>query len=196
MIKTIDAKRHLMQLRGGFAPDDGNEQGVEAKESKFRGHFLDLRTLAFALTNEGYSLQRACKDFGTEHGKDEHRPTGLVTDEEIAYGRHDVRATYELAEKLLTEYARHPISPDHDEASRAARPVVASKVYRPASIGKAYLDAMGITPPLERWQDFPKDVIGHAMTAFYGGRAECRIRRTVVPVRYLDFTSMYPTVNG
>ena len=34
------------------------------------------------------------------------------------------------------------------------------------------------------------------MTAYYGGRAECRIRRVSVPVVYLDFLSMYPTVNA
>jgi hypothetical protein len=33
------------------------------------------------------------------------------------------------------------------------------------------------------------------MTGYYGGRAECRIRKTVKPVVYCDFLSMYPTVN-
>ena len=33
------------------------------------------------------------------------------------------------------------------------------------------------------------------MQSYYGGRAECRIRHTVVPVVYLDFLSQYPTVN-
>lgn len=36
--------------------------------------------------------------------------------------------------------------------------------------------------------------IGHAMNAYFGGRAECRIRRVPVPVVYMDFQSMYPTV--
>jgi len=31
--------------------------------------------------------------------------------------------------------------------------------------------------------------------AYYGGRAEIRIRHTSVPVVYTDFTSQYPTVN-
>src|SRR5215469_12101752 len=34
------------------------------------------------------------------------------------------------------------------------------------------------------------------MMAYYGGRAECRIRKVVVPVVYCDFLSMYPTVNA
>jgi len=38
--------------------------------------------------------------------------------------------------------------------------------------------------------------LGIAMQAYYGGRAEDRIRRTVVPVVLTDFTSQYPTVNA
>jgi len=34
------------------------------------------------------------------------------------------------------------------------------------------------------------------MAAYFGGRAEVRVRREVVPVVYLDFLSMYPTVNA
>ena len=33
------------------------------------------------------------------------------------------------------------------------------------------------------------------MQAYFGGRAESRIRRTSVPVRHTDFKSQYPTVN-
>jgi len=36
--------------------------------------------------------------------------------------------------------------------------------------------------------------LGQAMTAYFGGRTEVRIRWTPVPVRYVDFASMYPTV--
>src|SRR5207249_1416728 len=35
--------------------------------------------------------------------------------------------------------------------------------------------------------------LGLSMTAYFGGRAEVRIRRVPVPVRYVDFTSMYVT---
>ena len=55
---------------------------------------------------------------------------------------------------------------------------------------------MGIEPVLARQPDFPREVLGYAMNAFFGGRAECRIRRTPLPVVYTDFTSMYPTVNA
>lgn len=42
----------------------------------------------------------------------------------------------------------------------------------------------------------PPKILGIGMMAYYGGRAECRIRRVVVPVVYCDFLSMYPTVNA
>ena len=47
---------------------------------------------------------------------------------------------------------------------------------------------MGIKPVLVRQPDFPREVLGAAMNAFFGGRAECRIRRTPLPVVYVDFT--------
>jgi hypothetical protein len=34
------------------------------------------------------------------------------------------------------------------------------------------------------------------MQSYYGGRAECRIRKTPMPVVHTDFTSQYPTVNA
>ena len=40
-----------------------------------------------------------------------------------------------------------------------------------------------------------EDLFGICMSAYYGGRAECRIRRVPTPVVYVDFLSMYPTVN-
>lgn len=39
-----------------------------------------------------------------------------------------------------------------------------------------------------------KRFLGLAGTTYFGGRAEVRIRRWPLPVRYIDFTSMYPTV--
>ena len=61
---------------------------------------------------------------------------------------------------------------------------------------KAYLEAMGIIPSLDQHLDFPRERLGQAMTAYFGGRTECRIRRWPVPVVLVDFLSMYPTVNA
>jgi hypothetical protein len=94
----------------------------------------------------------------------------------------DVAATVNLYTAAMREYVRHPI---------ALEP---TKAYSPASIGKAYLRAMGMRPVLKRQPDFPREVLGYAMAGYYGGRAETRIRCQPVPVVYVDFLSMYPTV--
>jgi len=148
----------------------------------FHGHFLDLHTLAFALANRRMSLGQACDAFGVETGKGTAGEHGVITDEYIDYNRRDVEATAGLFAKLYNEYRRHPID------------LQPTKAFSPASVGKAYLKAMGIRPPLEKWSDFPAELLGVAMTAYFGGRAECRIRHLPVPVVTVDFLSMYTTV--
>jgi DNA polymerase III epsilon subunit-like protein len=189
-IKHIDSKRALKGFtarnnpdREDLIPDESNDEEPE-KERTFRGHFLDLRTLAFALTDRGYSLESACEAFGVKNGKQKVTVHGIVTDEYIGYNRQDVAATAELAEKLLEEYDKHPIK------------LQETKAYSPASIGKAYLQAMGIEPILQRQPDFPKRLLGYAQSAFFGGRTSVHIRKVTVPVVYTDFLSMYPTVNS
>lgn len=188
-VKTIDSKRALMGFGKRRSPDqedlipEGGEGGEPDPKYAFPGHFLDLRTLAFALTNQPYSLQRACEAFGVAHGKQAVERHGELTPQYVDYARRDVLATTELLGKLLAEHRRHPID------------LAPTKAFSPASVGKAYLRAMGIRPVLERQPDFPKDVLGWAMAAYYGGRAECRIRKVGVPVTYVDYLSMYSSVN-
>jgi hypothetical protein len=137
-IKHIDSKRALKGFTSRLKPDhddlipEDSEDGEPQPGYKFRGHFLDLRTLAFALTDQSYTLETACKAFGVEHGKQNIAAHGVVTEEYIDYNRRDVLATAELAEKLIAEFEKHPIA------------LQATKAYSPASIGKAYLRAMGI----------------------------------------------------
>jgi hypothetical protein len=54
---------------------------------------------------------------------------------------------------------------------------------------------MQISLPKTRFE-VPHKTLGIAMQSYYGGRAECRIRKTKVPVIHTDFTSQYPTVNA
>jgi hypothetical protein len=150
----------------------------------FSGHFLDLRTFSFSLTNRGHSLSSACDAFGVAHPKAKAERRGVITPDYIDYNRRDVLASQELLEKLRQEFDRHPIKLDP------------CKAYSSASIAKAYLREMGLRPPAEQFSDIPREVMGYAMSAFYGGRAECRIRKTIVPVVHVDFTSMYPTVQS
>jgi hypothetical protein len=185
-IKALDSKRQLIGFKRPRELDDVDkipDQDTTVDE-KFapRGHFLDLRTLAFALTNKSYSLGRACEDWNTEPVKVGAEAHGRITARYVDYCRNDVAATTSLFARLMGEYRSHPVA------------LAATKAYSPATVGKAYLKAMGVRPVLERQPGFDRRVLGWAMVAYYGGRTEVRIRKTPVPVVYTDFLSMYPTV--
>lgn len=189
-IKHIDSKRALIRFTGRSRADpedlipDDSETGAVQQGYRFHGHFLDLRTLAFALTDRGHSLESASEAFQVEDPKIRVTTHGMVTPDYIDYSRRDVLATAELATKLLEEYDRHPIG------------LPVTRALSPAAIGKSYLRAMGIPPVLERQPDFPLGFLGHAQTAFFGGRTSAHVRRITMPVVYTDFLSMYPTVNS
>ena len=110
VIKHIDNKRALTGLTARRSPDlvdlipEDSKTGRPVKGHRFRGHFLDLKTLAFALTDRAHSLASACEAFGVEHGKLQVSTHGVVNEEYIDYNRRDVLATVELALKLIEEY--------------------------------------------------------------------------------------------
>jgi hypothetical protein len=187
-VKHLDRKKSFIEFGRCKTADPENEQAAEDHAPDFqshpRGRFLDLKTLAFALTNEAYTLKLACKEFQVKHPKTKAERHGVITPENIEYNRRDVLAPQELLEKLRQEFDRHPIKLDP------------CKAYSPASIAKAYLQEMGLRLPAEQFSSIPREMMGYAMSAFYGGRAECRIRKTPVPVVHTDFTSMYPTVQS
>ena len=172
VITSINSKSAFFKLSSKWRPEEWRNEP----------RFLDLRTLTFALRNVPYRLSSACKAFSVR-GKMSHTPTGRVTPKEISYCREDVAATGRLLDAARQEFDRHPIElrPDH--------------AYSPASIAKAYLDAMNIAHPREHFR-VANSMYGISMQAYYGGRAECRIRKTPVPVILTDFTSQYPTVNA
>ncbi len=162
-IKHIDSKRALKGFTGTLDADpvdlipEGSETGEPEDDYKFRGHFLDLRTLAFVLTDRGHSLDSACKAFGVEQGKLTVERHGVITPEYIDYNRRDVEATAALAYKLLEEYDRFDVELQETQA------------FSPASLGKAHLRKMGISPVLERQASFRKRYLGYAQSAFFGG---------------------------
>ena len=135
------------------------------------------------LTDRGHSLDSACKAFGVERGKITVDRHGIVTPDYIDYNRRDVEAAAALTFKLLEEYDRFDVELQETQA------------YSPASLGKAHLRKMGITPILKR-QRFEKRYLGYAQSAFFGGRTSAHIRNVPVPIVYTDFLSMYPTVNA
>jgi hypothetical protein len=148
---------------------------------RWRGDFVDLRTLTFALTGRGHSLDSACRAFGVP-GKADPGQHGVITPSYIAYCRQDVAATATLYQAADTELTKLQL------------PLMAPYAYSPASLAKATLTGLGVKPVLERHLDTSPQLMGWAMSAFYGGRAECRIRKTPLQVRLVDFTSTYPTL--
>src|SRR6266481_2127988 len=80
--------RHRPRVR--IAPLNGVAERIELaavyrKDEQHRwqrGRFLDLHTLAFALTDKSYSLAGVIEEFGSQPEKMEHEPTGLVTKSE------------------------------------------------------------------------------------------------------------------
>ncbi|MGI0014861.1 MAG: DNA polymerase, partial [Nitrososphaera sp.] len=147
----------------------------------FKGNFVDLRTLGWAIRNKKFSLDAACKEFNTEIQKKKARQHDKITAEYIDYCVNDVKATYTLFGAMLREYEKYDIDLD------------TSKAFSPSSIGKALLHKMGIAETSQKISQIPDNLLGYVMSAFYGGRSEVRIRKTCVPVVYMDFLSMYPT---
>ena len=143
--------------------------------------FLDIRTLLWALRNKSFSLKTGCKEFGIP-GKLDHKPSGRVDREEVEYCRQDVRATTDLLNAARQEFDLHPIAPGPD------------RMYSPASVAKSYLEVLNVSYPSNKVKD-ADTAYGIFMQSYFGGRAECRIRKWEVPVCLVDFMSQYPTVN-
>lgn len=174
-IQSIDQKRSFISFVKPL------KKNSDRKYSHYSGYFVDLKTLTFALTDRSHSLDSACRDFNVSR-KMQVEKHGEITEEYIEYNINDVRITSELYQSALKRY----------EMFNLSSPV--NKLYSPATIGKGYLNKMGIRPFMECNSDFPKDVLGFVMSSYYGGRTEVRIRNKPDRVSYLDFTSMYPTV--
>ena len=177
-LKSLADKRALMGLarRKGSRPE-------ERKQPLDRlGRLLDLKHLTCALTDQHLTLDRAAELFGLATRKLAVETHGVVSEDYITYNRQDVAVTAALLEAVRAEWERHPLALTPD------------KVMSPAALGKGYLRAMGIVPPGRKF-DLGDDLMGHCLAAYFGGRTEVRVRRQIVPVVYLDFLSMYPTVN-
>jgi len=171
-IQPIDSKKAFIKLANPWKPEEWRENGA--------AHFLDLRTLGWALFNKPFSLRTLCKKLKTKHQKLDHNPTGKITPEEIEYARQDGRCTVDALNELKREFDEHPIGLKPHNA------------YSPASVAKGYLDQMGTIGPAEKFA-VPNEILGIAMQSYYGGRSETRIRCAEVPVVPVDFTSEYPS---
>jgi hypothetical protein len=149
-----------------------------------RGEFVDLKTLARALFSRPFSLATLAAHLGTATQKvttDEH---GKISESYLNYGRADVQATWECFVQLTQRFAGHSLQKS------------CAQLLSEASIGKGYIQKMGIRPLLACDAAFPRKYFGEILCAYYGGRAEVRMRREISEIIYCDFKSMYPTVNS
>jgi hypothetical protein len=200
LMKAIDPRRTLFAW-GKLKRGDDDERGTEAR-------FIDLRTLAFALTDRSFSLEGACTAFGDPFEKDKVS-FETITPKLIDYAFEDVAHTSLLYRNTMAELARHE-----------GIDLQPHRLYSPATVGARYLEAMGVGRPLEQFTDLsdeqlgwdrrptPSDddpprpagiseeILGYSMGSFFGGRAEARVVRTHVPIVHVDFTSMYPAINA
>ncbi|MBI2546910.1 MAG: hypothetical protein HYW23_00500 [Candidatus Aenigmarchaeota archaeon] len=173
-IKHIDSTMSFIEFGSAF--------DYNGRNYNFRGNFLDLKTLMFALTNEKYSLKTACKLFKTKHQKSEAKTHGKITPEYIEYNLNDLECTKELYYKAKEEYDKFCIN------------LPVTKAYSPASIGKTCLDMLDIKSFEKKNPNFPDAIKGNIMASYYGGRSDVMFRRNPMQIVLLDFTSMYPTV--
>lgn len=158
-------------------------KGKYRKERTFKGHFLDVANLACTLTDaKSLTLEKACDIFDTPIKKKRRTKHGKITPEYIEYNIKDVQSTYELFKKVRQEYEMYQLG------------IPMTDIYSAASLGKQALNQFNIIPFMQQNPDFPPELLGNQMSAYYGGRCECRIRRTPTKVTVLDFFSMYPTV--
>jgi hypothetical protein len=160
----------------------------------FAGRFVDLGTLSGAFTGKRHSLRSAGKAFGAYTRKMKAPDLGVVDRRSLLYGRQDVRATWALYKALRAEYERHPFATFTNERSKPKHGRYMGQLYSSASVAKQYLRLLGIRPLLEKQPRFRRQFLGHGAASYFGGRAEVRVRKVDVPIKLLDFTSMYPTV--
>jgi hypothetical protein len=149
-----------------------------------QGHFVDVRALAAALTNRPFSLKTLADFLETKHRKlSSDVLEGRLTAETVEYALRDTQVTWECFVKLRDRYAAHGLAGTEIQNIRSV-----------ASMGKAYFREIGIQPLAVMQPDMPPTLIGHIMSAYYGGRSEVHLRRMITQVLYCDFLSMYPTV--
>jgi hypothetical protein len=179
-IESLDASKAIYRLVKYKFHDKDAERDEEQDTSNV--HVIDLKTLAAALTGEVHTFASACEIFGAP-ASTARRARPRVTKPSIERLLRDVTAELELLNCLKQELDRHPVD------------LVPERCYSSATLAKAYFSAMGGKPPEKKFK-IPDRVNGIAMQAFVAGRAECTIRRTPLPVTYVDFRAQFPAVSN
>ena len=165
-------------------PDSRGLHGWQTiKSYRFRGHFLDLKTLAFSLTNRRLHVEIGMRSFRVERGKIQVSSHGELTEEYLHYNRRDVEATARLAKSFSTNTT---CTPSRCQKQKHSRPPQSAELISAKWASARSFSARHSLQPY----------VGYAQTAYFGGRTSAHIRKVTVPVVYVDFLSMYPTVNS
>ena len=148
-VKHMDSKRALKGFTGAHRSRQGRSDSRRPTSSprratSFAGTCSMLRRWPLRSPTAASRSKRPASSSASSTASRRSSSTASLRRKYIDYNRRDVLATIELAAKLLAEYALHPIE------------LQVTKAYSPASIGKAYLQAMGVTPIMARMPDFPK----------------------------------------
>ena len=93
-IKYLSQRASFIQFTG----KDANDKAPD------RGYFIDVKTLAAALTSASHSLQSLTKLLGVTSKEPLEDYGGPLTPEKIAYGLNDVQATWECFAALRDKY--------------------------------------------------------------------------------------------
>jgi hypothetical protein len=183
-IKHLNSRSAFFRFAKPAQQEAAQSQRRRGERPQFqRGNFLDVKTLAAALTSKSHRLKTLAEYLGVKH-KGEFTDFARPIDPEfIGYAVNDVETTRQCFDELVRRYQAHRLGMTAPQG-----------IYSEASLGKAYLRQMRVRPWREVQTDFDPATLGTIMSSYFGGRAEVHIRRTVEPAIYADFASMYPTV--
>jgi len=182
-VKHLSQKASLIRFAAPFRRRDSRSARKRGRVPVRRGFFVDCKTLAAALLAKSFNLKSLSEELKVEHPKlsvDEY--DGPINVEFLDYAVRDAQTTWECYEELLRRYETLDL-----------KDTPPPRIYSEASIGKAYLNAMGVKPWREVQRDIPAPLLGRIMGSYFGGRSEVRIRRHLRQVVLCDFVSMYPT---
>jgi hypothetical protein len=183
-IKHLSQKASLIRFAAPFRRRDSRSARKRGGVPVRRGFFVDCKTLGAALFAKSFTLKSLSKELKVKHEKlstDEYG--GPITAEFLEYAVGDVQTTWECYEELVRRYD-----------ALGLKDTLPPQIFSEASIGKAYLKAMGVKPWREKQWDVPAALLAKIVASYFGGRSEVRIRRELHQVILCDFVSMYPTV--
>jgi hypothetical protein len=184
LVKHLNSRAAFIRFAARPRPVDGRSMRKKFMTESKPGYFQDVKTLAAALLGGCSSLGTLADLLCVEHRKmetEEHG--GPLTPEYCEYSVNDTQTTWECYAALLAKYKEHGLTD-----------TPAHRIYSEASLGKAYLNQMCVTPWQKSQEDYSPSMSGIIMNTYYGGRAEIRIRRQKTRVLYCDFRSQYPSV--